>query len=88
MLFHARGRQPCSDLLDVTSNDDRIEAKESQAACFSPSAELPHGLSVGGPCVRVADVGREILDEPPHGVRAGIGNQRGKTATGKRQRNR
>ena len=52
-------------------------APSVSAALLAPAEELADGPGVGGPGVRVPDVGGEELDEAPAGPVAGVGDEGG-----------
>jgi hypothetical protein len=63
-----------SQVLDVGGDVHRLQRPElAKPHVFTPAEEVRCCPGVGSPCVAVADVGGEELDEAPGGVRAGGG---------------
>ena len=62
-------------LFDVGGHEGRVQLRERGLALLTPGTEPPHGAGIGQARVRVPDVGRKELQEPPGRLLAVVGDE-------------
>ena len=74
MLLHGQVRVLFAEFFDVRRNQHWLDLREWNLVTFCPGAKPATGPHVRRSRVRIADVRREELDEPPDCIRPGIPN--------------